>query len=147
MKNTIIPLPFKFNLIYDFLRCGIVGWCFEIIFTSFKSLLKHEMKLMGQTSLWMFPIYGSAALFKPFFMLLHNKNFFFKGLIYAIGIFTGEFFSGYVLTLKNVCPWNYSNSRWNIKGLIRLDFLPCWFIAGIIFEHLLVSSKNHGINC
>ena len=39
----------------NFLICGLTGWCMEILFTSAGSLARHDGRLIGQTSLWMFP--------------------------------------------------------------------------------------------
>lgn len=123
----------------------------EIIFTALGALRQHQMKLIGQTSLYMFPIYGCAALFKPVFTLMKEFSLPLRGLIYAASIFTAEFFSGKLLSKYSVCPWNYEHSRWNISGLIRLDFLPFWFFAGILYEHVLTApvknadKKLHGL--
>ena len=46
----------------DFLRCGIAGWCLEILFTSVEAWMRGDPKLMGTTSIIMFPIYGAGAL-------------------------------------------------------------------------------------
>ena len=46
----------------DFLRCGIAGWCLEILFTSVEAGMRGDPKLMGTTSVIMFPIYGAGAL-------------------------------------------------------------------------------------
>lgn len=54
----------------NFLKCGLAGWCMEILFTSMDSLRRRDMTLRGNTSLWMFPIYGSAAILAPFSHLL-----------------------------------------------------------------------------
>jgi hypothetical protein len=40
-----------------------------------------------------------------------------------------------------MCPWDYSGRIWNVDGLIRLDFAPFWFAAGLIFERL-TRTKN-----
>lgn len=142
MIKTINSLPYFFKkLLSDFIRCGIAGWCLEIIFTAANSLRRREMTLFGKTSIWMFPIYGSVSLFKPFIMLVKKGNILIRGITYAVCIFTGEFISGTLLKRHKLCPWNYSRHKWNIKGLIRLDFFPFWFIAGLIFEKVL-TSKN-----
>ena len=47
----------------NFLICGLTGWCMEILFTSAGSLARHDGRLIGQTSLWMFPIYGYGCLY------------------------------------------------------------------------------------
>ena len=56
----------------NFLRCGVFGWCLEIFWTSLDSLRRGELKLMGQSSAWMFPIYGMAALIRPLSVLFHG---------------------------------------------------------------------------
>lgn len=119
----------------SFLHCGLTGWCFEIIFTALGSLRNRDFTLMGKTSLWMFPIYGSAALLKPLFYLLQNKNPLKRGLTYMSLIFSAEYISGKLLCKKDLCPWDYSRAKWNIGKVIRLDYAPLWFLAGLFFEH------------
>lgn len=142
MRKTINPLPFKI-IIKDFLKCGVAGWCLEIIFTAIGALRRREMQLMGQTSLYMFPIYGCAALFKPLFFAIRKFSPVVRGSIYALLIFCGEYASGSLLENHSLCPWDYSRSRWHVKGLIRLDFLPFWFVAGLLFERILVRDSAH----
>lgn len=96
---------------------------------------------MGQTSLWMFPIYGSACFLYPVFQGLKNIPPYLRGTIYALCIFVWEFLSGSFLDKHKACPWNYERSRWHIKKVVRLDFFPNWFLAGLLFEHLLNGSS------
>ena len=49
----------------DFWRCGVAGWCLEVMFTSVDSILAGDFRLMGHTSLLMFPIYGLGAFAAP----------------------------------------------------------------------------------
>lgn len=141
MKKIVNPLPFLFSyfliIFKDFIKCGVIGWCMEIIFTALGALRRRQMQLVGQTSLYMFPIYGSIALFKPAFSLMKKLSFPLRGLFYAASIFTAEFLSGRLLSKHSICPWNYERHRWHVNGLIRLDFLPFWFIAGLLYEHVL----------
>lgn len=141
MKTSMIPLPFNFmkKFLSDFLRCGVTGWCIEILFTALGALRRREMQLMGQTSLWMFPIYGCAALLKPLFLLIKKCSVIIRGLIYAFCIFSGEYISGLLLDKCSLCPWNYNRHKWHVNGLIRLDFFPFWFAAGLLFEHVLTA--------
>lgn len=128
--------------IHNFIRCGILGWCLEIIFTALDSLRKRKLHLKGTTSLWMFPIYGCAVFLNPLFRLLKRKPALMRGTIYALLILTGEFISGSILSKKRICPWDYSHSKWHIRKLIRLDYLPVWFVAGLLFESLLSESDS-----
>mgnify|MGYP000069727767 FL=1 len=69
--------------------------------------------------------------------MLKGKNIFFRGSVYTCCIFAGEYLTGSLLKRHNACPWDYSSSPCNVRGLIRLDYAPYWFGAGLIFEKLL----------
>ena len=99
------------------------------------------MRLMGQTSLWMFPIYGSACLLNPVFKGLKKFPYWMRGSIYALCIFIGEYVTGRFLDKHKLCPWNYERSRWHIQKVVRLDYFPNWFLAGLLFERLLSTDR------
>ena len=120
----------------NFLRFGILGWCMEIIFTSLHSIQRRDKTLTGNTSLWMFPIYGMGAFLVPLSSLIKKWHIALRGLTYAILIFSVEFFSGRFLKKRDACPWDYSRSKWNIYQVIRLDFTPYWIGVGLLFEKL-----------
>ncbi len=130
------------KLVKSFLHCGLTGWCFEIIFTALDSVRSRQFTLKGTTSLWMFPIYGSAAFLKPLFHLLRNKSFLKRGLTYMSLILSAEYISGKLLRKHNICPWDYSRAKWNINNVIRLDYAPFWFLAGLFFEHITLPKKK-----
>ena len=126
----------------NFLICGLTGWCMEILFTSIGSLCKSNRKLIGRTSIWMFPIYGVAAIICPVHKLIKNLPAICRGGIYSAGIFTCEYVSGSLLKRHNLCPWDYSDSKANVDGLIRLDYAPFWMAAGLIFEKILDTTET-----
>lgn len=128
-----------------FILCGTLGWCLEILFTAIESFRKRELKLKGNTSIWMFPIYGLGVLILPLYNLMRNKSPVFRGVLYAIAIYIVEFLTGSFLKERSLCPWDYSHSKWNIKGIIRLDYAPVWFFTGLIFERILLLSKKKNI--
>lgn len=123
----------------DFVKCGITGWCIEVLFTSACCFKKKDYKLIGQTSIWMFPIYGMAAVIKPLSCKLkkHNKKTLERGLIYTGGIYAAEFMTGTMLKKKNRCPWDYSKAKYNVNGVIRWDYAPLWFVVGLVYEKIL----------
>jgi uncharacterized membrane protein len=108
----------------------------EISFTAIGALRRRDFTLKGCTSLWMFPIYGSAAFLTPLFHLLKTKPLWIRGSIYMLFFFFAEFCSGLFLQKNKVCPWNYNRSKWNIHQIIRLDYAPLWFFAGLLFEQI-----------
>ena len=125
------------NLCQNFFLCGIIGWCTEIIFTSLHSLRNRDFRLLGVTSLWMFPIYGLGSLLILPYKFIKKYSFLVRGTFYTILIFLGEFFSGQLLTRFRACPWNYEHAKLNIKKVIRLDYAPLWFFFGLFLEKVL----------
>ena len=120
-----------------FMLCGLTGWCMEILFTSFEAFLHGDARLLGRTSVWMFPIYGTAALISPIYNKIKHWPILLRGFLYGAAIMIGEFISGSILRLFGVCPWDYSDSFLNIKGIVRLDYYPLWVFAGLVFERFL----------
>lgn len=94
----------------DFIKCGAAGWCLEILWTGLHALGNREWKMMGQSSLWMFPIYGMAACIGPLSRHLKKIPIIFRGGIYMTGIFAAEFGTGMFLKHYDMCPWDYSLS-------------------------------------
>ena len=138
--NTEISKPFK-HVSKNFIRCGVLGWCLEILFTSLTSSHATNRSLMGKTSIFMFPIYGAACLFGPLYPYIKKLAWPFRGLLYMNLIYLGEYLSGILLMKFNCCPWDYSAARYNYKSVIRLDFAPFWFCTGLLYERFLRSNK------
>lgn len=134
------------NFPLNFLKCGITGWCLEVIFTSVESIMASDWRLMGRTSLLMFPIYGMGALLSPLSDLVDRwlggeamrpaDRCMRHGMLYMVLIFTAEYLSGAWLKSLGICPWDYQGNRSSINGLIRLDFAPLWFGMGLLFEQI-----------
>lgn len=93
---------------------------------------------MGHSSLWMFPIYGSAAFLAPLMRRLQKNCIWKRGLIYMLCIYLGEYISGRLLKRKDMCPWDYSDCPLQYQGVIRFDFAPLWFLTGLLFERLIL---------
>lgn len=126
----------------NFFRCGILGWAMEIFWTGLHSFRVRDPKLTGTSSLWMFPIYGCAAFLAPLMRRLRRYAFWQRGLIYMSLIYLAEYISGSLLNQRGMCPWNYGRSPFQIREVIRLDFAPLWFLAGLLFERMISHSKT-----
>ena len=125
----------------------------EIVFTSMESILSGDMRLMGRTSLLMFPIYGMGAMLGPICRSLDvwlgdadriclRDKVWRHGMNDMVLIFLAEYLSGSILKRQGICPWDYSGRLFNVDGLIRLDFAPCWFGAGLLFEWLTFEKRR-----
>ena len=122
---------------HPFLFCGFIGWCLEILWTGLHSLLQGDASMKGTTSLLMFPIYGCAAVIAPLNARIYTFPLVYRGLLYMFGFYLVEFLSGSVLKQFSMCPWDYSGAAFQYRGIIRLDYAPLWFAAGLIFEKIL----------
>lgn len=131
MKNSLMKAE------KDFLKCGVAGWCIEVLWTGLCNMKNHDRRLSCNTSLIMFPIYGMAFLIKPVSKKISRHNTLLRGSLYTAMIYTAEYLSGHFLKKHDMCPWDYSESTFNINGIIRLDYAPAWFSVGLIYEKLL----------
>ena len=66
-----------------------------------------------------------------------------RGAVYTGAIFLTEFITGSFLKRRGMCPWDYSRARFNIHGVIRLDYAPVWFLTGLLYERILYLSLIH----
>ncbi len=134
------------TIIFFFLLFGALGITTEILWTSAINLLKRKNKqLKGNSSLWMFFIYGTVffiiLLVTTFFM---EYNILIRGLIYMFLIYILEFCSGSILKKFNINPWDYSKEKkHHFKGLICLECAPLWFIEGLLAEAIYLYINAH----
>lgn len=101
-----------------FILCGLTGWCMEILWTGLHSILSGELTMTGKTSHFNVshlrmrchhPALLSGKLSAvPLFVLRR---------IYTVGFFFVEFISGALLRCFHMCPWDYSNTPLNYRGL------------------------------
>lgn len=123
-----------------------------MLWTGLGSLLKGSPDLMGHTSLWMFFIYGLAAfILEPIHNKISDWKWYVRGLVWTVVIFGIEFVSGMLLGLLGISAWHYTGP-FAVLGVIRLDYAPAWFVAGMVFEwvhntllryHVGVRNKVH----
>lgn len=132
-----------------------------MMFTSVDSIMMGDWRLMGRTSLIMFPIYGMGALLGPVSRLVdgwlsglpgfedasrerisRTALLIRHGLLFMVLIFMAEYITGIWLTGAGICPWDYSHWPDNVDGVIRLNFAPLWFGTGLLFEQITKSKSR-----
>ncbi len=122
-------------MVERFFIYGFCGILIEIFWTGLHALERGDRKLTGYTSMWMMPIYGSAVFLEPLCGAISFMPIILRGIIYMICIFAAEFASGYFIEIVvGQCPWDYKSAKYNVYGLIRLDYAPLWFALGLFFE-------------
>jgi len=120
-----------------FVVYGIAGWVMEIIWTGAGSALRGDVRLVGWTYIWMLPIYGAAVCLEPVHDRIRRYPWYARGAVWMLLIWAGEYLAGWLLKVSvGACPWDYSAARYNLQGLVRLDYGPAWFVTGLLFERL-----------
>lgn len=132
------PLSF----FWRFFIYGMIGLCTEVVFTAVHDSLwqRFDPRLLGQTYLWMHPIWATALygveLLSPR-LKARRLGWFVRALFYAAGAFAVEYSTGWILRqIVGQAPWSYAGQFSNIDGLIRLDFVGGWAMAGLVSERI-----------
>ncbi len=127
-------------ILFRFLLYGCLGWCGEIVFTALGPRLAGRARdwlLMGHTSIWYFPMYGSIAfLYEPLHDFLRPQFFLIRAAAYLIGLWAIEYAGGWLIwKLTGHKPWDYTNSPGgSLHGLIRWNFALVWPLYGLALE-------------
>ena len=108
----------------------------EIIWTGLDSLRSGDIRLTGNSTIWMLLVYGLAVFLEPLHDIIRGWNFFARGIIWVVLIWGMEYSTGLLLyTLLGVHPWLY-NGPFAVDGLVTLAYAPAWFVAGMVFERI-----------
>ena len=128
-----------------FIIYGLFGWGIEIVWTGIGSLLGGNLQLFGYTNLWMFFIYGMGIFLEFIHDTIRGWIWPLRGLLWVLIIWTIEYSSGLLLLhILGVYPWRYYGP-FAVNGLIRLDYAPAWFVAGLLFERMHKLLDAYGI--
>ncbi len=122
------------DLVFSFSLFSVLGWIIEVLY---RSSVNRRFVNPGLLKGPYLILYGTGGIVLcGLVSLFGHVNIIFKVLIYAV-VTTGlEFFSGMVaLRLFNKKLWDYSDNRFNYKGLICLKFSIYWTIMALLFDH------------
>lgn len=90
------------------------------------------------------PMYGIASVLLLAVKSLGKGSFFLCSLVIPLGV---EYISG--LWLKNVFGlqyWDYSEHKFNLQGLICLDFAIAWVALAYVFVYFLQPKLAQGLH-
>lgn len=122
---------------------AVIGLGMEVVFTALCDI-NHDPKrhLMGYSSLWYCPLYALTPVFlSSTAAYIFPLPFVLRGMIYMLAIFLVEYFG--MLALRKLLGTSpseahYYKARFNLHGLIRLDFAPAMFALGLILEGIFL---------
>lgn len=121
-----------------FVIFGCLGILWEVTFGAIKGIVfKRNFDLRGESSLWMFPIYGLVGFIYP--IIAHqtvNLSWWWRGIVYMIVIYIFEYLFGALLARIGVKAWHYTGKLAVFKGRLNLAYAPLWFFLGLGIEWL-----------
>ena len=121
-------------LLFFYIYC-FFGWCFE---STYVSLRKHRFVNRGFLHSPLLPIYGSGAVVM-LLVTLRIRSYvvlmFFAGMIGATAL---ELVAGLVMeAVFEVKYWDYSNQKFNYKGVICLSSSFCWGLFTVLLNKVI----------
>ncbi|MEA2498500.1 MAG: hypothetical protein QOH26_905 [Actinomycetota bacterium] len=116
---------------------SVVGFAFEVAVSAVHDVWRGK-DVRFRTSPWMFPIYALIApMYEPIHDALRERPWPIRATTYGFGFLAVEYVTGAGLSAwRGEAPWDYSDARWHVHGLIRPDYLFQWAVAGILLEPL-----------
>lgn len=121
-------------LLFFYIYC-FFGWCFE---STYVSLRKHRFVNRGFLHSPLLPIYGSGAVVM-LLVTLRIRSYavlmFFAGMIGATAL---ELVVGLAMeSIFEVKYWDYSNQKFNYKGVICLSSSLCWGLFTVLLNKVI----------
>ncbi|XP_076017018.1 transmembrane protein 229B-like isoform X2 [Genypterus blacodes] len=120
------------------------GLLCEVAFTALCDWFStQDRRLVGHSSLWALPMYATAiyvmeSLRAKLLALHHSLPV--RLITYTLFIYLWEFSWGVGLRLMGACPWDYSAYRYNLGGLVTLEYALPWGVASLIVEKHVIRS-------
>ena len=116
---------------------SIAGFLAEVAISAVHDVWRKK-PVRFRTSPWMLPIYSLLLpLYEPLHDALRDRSLVSRGTAYGVGFLAVEYASGVVFqkTLGDA-PWDYSDARWQLHGLVRPDYFFQWAAVGLALEPL-----------
>ncbi len=101
----------------------------------------QDRRLAGHSSLWALPMYATAIYLMESLraqLLAQHIPLPVRLVSYTLFIYLWEFSWGAGLTLLGACPWDYSGYRYNLRGLVTLEYALPWTVAAFIAEQHVI---------
>tara|TARA_B100000131_G_scaffold310511_1_gene342291 strand:- start:3894 stop:4268 length:375 start_codon:yes stop_codon:yes gene_type:complete len=113
----------------------MIGVTIELVFNAIRTTISRksfDLSLKGSASIWMIPIYGFGLTYGFDFIRHCIEHQYLRWLSYPVWIWAAEVIIG--IPTKNTL-WDYSDIKYNWRGVVSLKHYPAWLIFGIIIEN------------
>ena len=121
---------------------ALQGVMYELCFTALWNYsTSPDPRLMGESSIWSIWVYGMGGLVYELGLWrrgVRHRNILLRIMVSVAYTYLWEYCNGWVLRLFGACPWDYTERRWNVHGLITFEYAPAWIFAGLLHEKLMV---------
>ncbi|XP_040906285.1 transmembrane protein 229b-like [Toxotes jaculatrix] len=118
------------------------GCLCEVAFTAVWDWFStQDRRLAGHSSLWALPMYATAIYLMESlraWLLAQHQPLPVRLMVYTLFIYLWEFSWGAGLRLLRACPWDYSGYRYNLGGLVTLEYALPWAVAAFIAEQHVI---------
>ncbi|XP_069141361.1 transmembrane protein 229A-like [Argopecten irradians] len=132
---------------------GMHGLLDEIVFTALFDMVfepSGNRALKGHSSIFSFFIYGSCSFLVEhlyvFLYLKHGVPRYIRLILYVCIAYIWEFSTGLFLRQFGACSWDYSHYKYNVMGLITLEYAPGWlvlsYLQDVVADFLLSLTIN-----
>ncbi|XP_028323575.1 transmembrane protein 229B-like [Gouania willdenowi] len=118
------------------------GCLCEVAFTALWDWCStQDRRLPGHSSLWALPMYATAIYLMErlrAWLLEQRLPLPVRLTTYILFIYLWELSWGSGLSLLSACPWDYSGYRYNLGGLVTLEYALPWAVAAFIAEQHVI---------
>ena len=115
----------------------VTGFAGEVAISAVHDVWRKK-PVRFRTSPWMLPVYALLLpLYEPVHDALSERSWIVRGTAYGLGFLAVEYSSGALFrTTLGEAPWDYSEARYHLHGLIRPDYFFQWAAMGLMLEPL-----------
>ncbi|KAK2823942.1 hypothetical protein Q5P01_021117 [Channa striata] len=109
---------------------AVLDWCWT-----------QDRRLEGHSSLWALPMYATAIYLMENLracLLAQHQPLPVRLTAYTTFIYLWELSWGAGLRLFGACPWDYSAYRYNLGGLVTLEYVLPWAVAAFLAEQHVI---------
>ncbi|CAL8299331.1 unnamed protein product [Merluccius merluccius] len=142
--TTKVPGPRPLSPWARFYVYALHGCLCEVAFTAACDWYDtRDRRLAGHSSLWALPMYASALCLMERLsagLLAYRCPLALRLVAYTLFIYLWEFSWGVGLGLLGARPWDYSGHRYNLAGLVTLEYALPWAVASLIAEKHVIQT-------